>query len=185
MTPVEQLENIIPALNELVKGMWHGQLEYPTPCAEFTVHDLINHMIVLGGAFAPMFRGEPVPEIAPPSVYGWVPAKEFTATMNDLLAAVQSPGAMEREIDSPVGRMDGARFCGFVALDAVVHGWDLATAVGKSWNPPAEAVDAIDAFARVAITEEVRSSGAFAGEAAAAADATPLERLIAFTGRAA
>lgn len=185
MTPVEQLENIVPSLNGMVERMWHGQLERSSPCAEFTVHDLLNHMIVLGGSFAPMFRGEPVPEITAPAVYGWVPANEFVDTMNDLVAAVKSPGAMDRTIDSPVGAVDGATFCRFVALDGLVHGWDIATALGAEWEPPAEVVAEVDAFARVAITDDVRASGAFAAEVAVSAEASPLERLVAFTGRAA
>jgi uncharacterized protein (TIGR03086 family) len=185
VTPVEQLESIVPSLNEMVERMWHGQLEYTTPCAEFTVHDLLDHMIVLGGAFAPMFRGEPVPEVTAPAVYGWVPVQEFTATMNDLVAAVNSPGAMDRSIDSPVGPVDGATFCRFVALGGLVHGWDLASALGKVWDPPTDMVAAVDSFARSAITDQVRASGAFAAEVAAPADASPLVQLVAFTGRAA
>lgn len=185
MTPVEQLETIVPSLNGLVERMWHGQLEYSSPCSEFTVHDLVNHMIVLGGSFAPMFRGEPVPEITAPVVYGWVPAQEFVDTMNDLVAAVKSPGAMDRTIQSPVGEMDGATFCRFVALDGLVHGWDLATALGVEWDPPADVVSAVDSFARAAINDDVRASGAFAAEVAVSADASALDRLVAFTGRAA
>jgi uncharacterized protein (TIGR03086 family) len=182
---VEQLESIVPSLNEMVERMWHGQLEYATPCAEFTVHDLLDHMIVLGGAFAPMFRGEPGTEVTAPAVYGWVPVAEFTKSMNDLVDAVRSPGAMERVIDSPVGQVDGATFCRFVALDGLVHGWDLATAIGARWDPPAAVVGAVDEFARAAISAEVRESGAFAAEVEASADATPLQQLIAFTGRTA
>ena len=185
MTPVEQLETIVPSLNGLVERMWHGQLEYASPCSEFTVHDLVNHMIVGGGTFAPMFRGEPVPEITAPVVYGWVPAQEFVDTMNDLVAAVKSPGAMDRTIQSPVGEMDGATFCRFVALDGLVHGWDLATALGVEWDPPADVVSAVDSFARAAINDDVRASGAFAAEVAVSADASALDRLVAFTGRAA
>ena len=93
MTPTEQLSQIIPALQGLVGTIWHGQLDAPTPCEEFDVHGVIDHMIVVGGTFAPMFRGETPTPVVAPFVYGWVPTKEFSATMDDLLDAVQSPGA--------------------------------------------------------------------------------------------
>ena len=93
MTPIEQLSHIIPALNGVVDRIWYGQLDAPTPCAKFTVHDVLDHMIVGGGTFAPLFRGETPPEVKAPAVYGWVPAAEFTATMEELLSAVRVAGS--------------------------------------------------------------------------------------------
>jgi uncharacterized protein (TIGR03086 family) len=183
VTPVEQLEHIVPALNGIVERMWHGQLDYPTSCAAFTVHDLLNHMIVLGGTFAPMFRGAPGSEVTAPAVYGWVPAAEFTKAMDDLLDSVRSPGALERVIDSPVGEVNGNTFCRFVAFDGLVHGWDLATAVGAKWSPSDELVAAVDAFARVAITPDMRDGDTFAMPTEPPVGASPMERLAAFSGR--
>ena len=133
MTPIEQLEYIVPALNHVVQHIWYGQLDAPTPCAKFSVHDVIDHMIVGGNTFAPLFRGEAPPEVSAPFVYGWVPATEFSATMNSLLAAVQSPGALERVIHSPFGEVSGDTFARLVAFDGLVHGWDLAQATGQVW----------------------------------------------------
>jgi uncharacterized protein (TIGR03086 family) len=185
MNPTEQLSQIIPALKGLVGTIWHGQLESPTPCEDFDVHGVIDHMIVGGGSFAPMFRGETPTTVVAPFVYGWVPAKEFSATMDDLLAAVQSPGALERTIPSPFGEVPGETFARFVAVDGLLHGWDLAQATGQPWEPSAELVEAVEAFALVAISDEMRAAGAFKPALPAPADATPLERLVAFSGRAA
>ncbi|MEQ1700568.1 MAG: TIGR03086 family metal-binding protein [Ilumatobacteraceae bacterium] len=185
MTPIEQLEHIIPALSEVVGRIWYSQLEAPTACAEFDVHDVIDHMIVVGGSFAPLFRGEAPTEVSAPAVYGWVPATEFTATMNDLLAAVQSPGALDRTIPSPFGEVSGDTFARFVAFDGLIHGWDLAQATGQTWAPPAELVEAVEGFARMAITAEMRDGRTFKDALPTATDAGPLDRLVAFSGRAA
>ncbi|MGB8860999.1 MAG: TIGR03086 family metal-binding protein [Ilumatobacteraceae bacterium] len=185
MTPTAQLEHIIPALSEVVHRIWHGQMEAPTPCAVFNVHDVIDHMIVVGGSFAPLFRGETPTEVTAPVVYGWVPASEFTETMSDLLAAVQSPGALDRTIPSPFGEVSGDTFARFVAFDGLIHGWDLARATGQTWAPPTELVEAVEAFARVAITPEMRDGHTFKDAKPAPADASPLDRLVAFSGRTA
>jgi uncharacterized protein (TIGR03086 family) len=185
MTPIEQLSQIIPALTEVVDRIWYAQMEAPTPCAKFSVHDVIDHMIVGGSTFAPLFRGETPPEGKAPVVYGWVPADEFRATMNDLLAAVQSPGALERVIPSPFGEISGDTFARFVAFDGLIHGWDLAQATGQVWAPPAEVVEAVEAFAHAAIAPEMRDGETFKEAATAPTDAAPLERLVAFSGRAA
>jgi uncharacterized protein (TIGR03086 family) len=183
MTPIEQLSQIVPALTDLVDRIWHGQLDLPTPCAKFTVHDVLDHMLVGGGTFAPLFRGETPPEVKAPVVYGWVPAAEFAATMKELLAAVQSPGALDRVIPSPFGQIDGETFARLVAFDGLIHGWDLARATGQKWAPSVEVVAAVDAFARQAIAPEMRDGDTFANPTVVPADADQLERLVAFSGR--
>jgi len=183
MTPIEQLSHIVPALTGVVDRIWYGQLDSPTPCANFTVHDVLDHMLVGGGTFAPLFRGETPSEVKAPAVYGWVPATEFAATMNNLLDAVKSPGALDRVIHSPFGDVDGDTFARLVAFDGLIHGWDLAQATGQTWAPAVEVVVAVDAFARRAITPEMRDGETFANPTVAPADASPLERLVAFSGR--
>lgn len=183
MEPIEQLARIVPTLNSLVDRIEPSQLNDRTPCANFKVHDVLDHMIVLGGTFAHWFRGEEAPEISAPPVYGRVPAAEFTAAMNDLLAAVQTPGAMDRVIAAPVGEMPGSTFARFVAFDGTVHGWDLATAAGLTYELPADLVDAVDGFARGALSDDMRDGDTFKHETEAPETATRLERLVAFSGR--
>jgi uncharacterized protein (TIGR03086 family) len=184
MGPVEQFAETVPLLTDVVRRVQGMQLDDPTPCAEFTVHGVIDHMIVLGGTFTYLFRGEQPPELAAPVTYGWVPVREFTEVMEDLLDAMASPGALDRIIEAPGGTMPGEVFARFVAFDGLVHGWDLATATGQTWEPPDEVVAAVDGFAREAIGDELRAAGLFAAPAVAPAGSGPLEQLIAFTGRA-
>lgn len=183
MQPEAQLSVILPTVCDVVGRIQGMQMNDPTPCADFTVHDVLNHMIVGGTTFAHHFRGEDPPEISPPGVYGWVPLKEFRAAMDDLLDSVSSPGAMERTIPSPVGDLPGETFARFVAVDGLIHGWDLSTATGQPYEVDEDLVLEVEEFARAAITPEVRETGMFAAETPAPADATPLERLVAFSGR--
>ncbi len=183
MTPIEQLETIVPELIATVDHILLGQLEDPTPCADFDVHAVIDHMIVGGTTFAALFRGESPGVVEPPVVDGGVPAAEFREAMEQLVDAVRSPGALERTIPAPFGEVPGETFARFVALDGLVHGWDLARATGRPWTPPAEVVEAVDEFARVAVTPDLRDAGLFAAPVTAAADADAMDRLAAFTGR--
>jgi uncharacterized protein (TIGR03086 family) len=183
MEPIEQLAHIVPTLNALVDRIDPAQLNDPTPCDRFTVHDVLDHMMVGGGTFAYMFRGEEAPEITAPPVYGRVPAAEFSATMNGLLDAMKTPGAMDRTITTPMGEMPGSAFARFVAFDGTVHAWDLATAAGLPIELPTEVVDAVDEFARSAVSDEMRDGDTFKQATEAPESATPLERLVAFSGR--
>jgi uncharacterized protein (TIGR03086 family) len=181
--PIQQLKAVLPVLSDLVDGIGPEQLADPTPCDEFTVHDVLDHMIVLGGSFAHLFRGEEPPAVTPPAVYGRVPAAEFRSTMAELLAAVESDGALERRLDTPIGVLDGATFAGVVAFDGLMHGWDLAAATGQLYDVDPDVVAEVDGFARVALGEDLREAGLFAATTTPPPDASRIEALAAFSGR--
>ncbi|MDZ7676125.1 MAG: TIGR03086 family metal-binding protein [Acidimicrobiales bacterium] len=183
MQPTDQLAHILPTVGNVVEGIRPDQLDDPTPCDAFTVHDVLDHMMVLGGSFAYAFRGEEPPEISAPAVYGWVPEKEFRGAMDDLLDAVRSPGAMERTVVAPFGEVPGDTFARFVAFDGLVHGWDLARSTGQDYTLDPEVVAAVDDFARQALTPDMRDGDTFAAETTPPAGAGRLEQLVAFSGR--
>ncbi len=58
MDPLTQLNQLAPLLSGVVAGMQPDQLDLPTPCAEFTVRGVLEHMIGGATAFAAAYRGE-------------------------------------------------------------------------------------------------------------------------------
>lgn len=179
MDPLDQLDDILPRLNALVASLTEAQLDQPTACDKFAIRDVLEHMI--GGAtmFAAAFRGEaPGPA---PAMTDLVTA--FAPAMAELRAAVRSPGALERTIAAPFGEVPGDVFARFVAMDGLVHGWDIATATGQSYDPPAELVATVDAFTRQAISDDMRDGDTFAARVEAPAGSSTLVQLVAFTGR--
>jgi uncharacterized protein (TIGR03086 family) len=178
----EQLAVIIPKLRAVGAGIDSTQLNRPTPCKDFTVSGVLEHMTGLASAFAPMFRGEEPPTSAV-EVEESSEVARFDAAMVELLDAVQSPGALDRSIQTPGGAMPGSVFARLVAFDGLVHGWDLATSTGQAWELDGRLVREVDDFARQAITDEMRDGDAFAVQQPVADDASPIERLVAFSGR--
>ncbi len=184
MEPTEQLAIILPTLSGIVGRIQPDQLDNPTPCDAFTVQGVLDHMIGGARAFAPMLRGGQPNATAPvPADADAHPVSQFRQAMVELLDAVNAPGALERTVSAPFGDVPGGVFARFVAFDGLVHGWDLATATGQPYDPPAEVVAAVDTFARQALTPEMRDGDTFAGATDAGAGASPLVRLVAFTGR--
>jgi uncharacterized protein (TIGR03086 family) len=181
--PTDQLAAILPALKDLVDQIDADQLTNATPCDEFSVHDVLDHMIVLGAMFAYSFRGMEPPELGAPAVYGRVPAAEFGESMDELLAAVQAPGAMERTIESPFGPMPAPTFARLVAFDGLVHGWDLAVSTGTPFRVAEPVIDAVDAFAREALTDDMRDGRTFCDPTEPPPLGSTLDRLAAFSGR--
>ena len=58
MDPLAQLEQLGPHLGGVVAGITPDHLDDPTPCDDFTVRGVLEHMIVGATAFAAAYRGE-------------------------------------------------------------------------------------------------------------------------------
>ena len=177
MDPLAQLDLLAPQLAGVVAGITPADLARPTPCADFDVRGVLEHMI--GGAtlFAAAYRGETPAE---PDTSD--PLAAFGPALGELGSAITAPGALDRTVASPFGDVPGETFARFIVLDGLVHGWDLATATGQPYDPPAALVDAASEFAQEAL-DHLRDGEAFGPEVQPPAGATPIERLAAFTGR--
>lgn len=177
MDPLTQLDQLAPLLGEVVGGITTEQLDAPTPCSEFTVRGVLEHMVGGATAFAAAFRG-----VAPTEPDLADPLAAFGPALGELGAAISAPGALDRTVAAPFGEVPGETFARFVVLDGLVHGWDMAVATGQDYEPPAELVAAVDAFARGAV-DPLRDGTTFGAAVTPADDATPIERLAAYTGR--
>jgi len=141
------------------------------------VRGVLEHMIGGATAFAAAYRGE-VPK--DPDLSD--PLGDFGAVLGDLVGAISAPGALDRTVAAPFGEVPGEVFARFVVLDGLVHGWDMATATGQPYEPPAALVAEAEAFARGAL-DPMRDGDTFADPTQAPAGASPIEQLAAYTGR--
>lgn len=177
MDVLRQFDELGPLLAGVVGSISPDQLEDPTPCAELSVRGVLEHMIGGATAFAAGFRGVEAGEPDTSDVLAG-----FGPALSGLGDAVQSPGALERTIQSPFGDLPGETFARIVVLDGLVHGWDLATATGQRYAPPDELVAEVDDLARE-VLPPFQGGEAFGPPVEPPASATPIERLAAFTGR--
>ena len=177
MDALQQLDVLGPQLGAVVGAVRPDQLDDPTPCDAFTVRDVLRHMIVGATAFAAAYRGEDPPEADLRD-----PLAAFGPALGGLAAAITAPGALARTIQTPFGPLDGERFARYVVLDGLVHGWDLAIATGAAYEPPDDLVHDADLFAHQML-DPLRDGMSFSDAVEPSADATPIERLVAYTGR--
>ena len=177
MDPLTQLGQLGPVLGGVVAGITPDQLDRKTPCADYTVRGVLEHMITGATAFAAAYRGEKAgaPDLSDP-------LGAFLPALGDLASAMATPGALDRTVATPFGDLPGETFARFVVLDGVVHGWDMATATGQPYEPADAVVEAVDAFARQTL-DPLRDGETFAAAVEPAPDASPIERLTAYTGR--
>lgn len=177
MEVLDQLDQLGPLLAAVVGGISVDQLDQSTPCSMFTVRGVLEHMIGGASMFAAAFRGVEPRQPDTADVLA-----NFGPALSDLAEAMHSPGALDRTIDAPFGKVPSATFARFVVLDGLVHGWDLATATGQPYEPVDALVLEVDSFARQAV-DPLRDGDAFAEAVEPPSAATPIQRLAAFTGR--
>ncbi len=179
MDPLTQLGQLGPVLGGVVAGITPDQLDRKTPCADYTVRGVLEHMIGGATAFAPAFRGD----VSPDGQLTGSPQERFHLAMAELAVAVHTPGAQDRTVSAPFGEVPGAVMARYAAFDGLVHGWDLATTTGQPYAPAEALVIEVETFARTLIGPEMRDGDTFPQATDVPVDATPLQRLVAFSGR--
>jgi uncharacterized protein (TIGR03086 family) len=132
-------------VSRLVAGVRDEHLGGTTPCPDYTVAALLDHLMGLCVAFACAARKEPMPSDGGESQQGEATAEhldpawqeQLPERLRQLATAWDDPAAWEGECTAGGVTMPGA-VMGLVALDEVaVHGWDLARATGQDvdWDP--------------------------------------------------
>lgn len=150
------------------------QLDAATPCDEWNVRTLLNHMLETQRFFVGAARGEDVspPASTPPELISADPVADFEQARSDTLATFAEPGVIERTGPS----------LGIAFADQLLHGWDLATATGQDSTMPEGWAGVALATIHGQFTDEQRK-GVFKPELEVAADASAQEKLLAYTGR--
>jgi uncharacterized protein (TIGR03086 family) len=167
---VELLARALDQTATVLATVRDDQLEAPTPCEDWTVARLVDHVVATPGHFAMMMRGER-PDFSATPEAGDDRAQRFRAAGDDLLALWRAQGDEARaSIDWQLAEL-------------AVHTWDLATATGQ----PTDGLDPDVArlglgFMQANLTPEGRRQ-AFRPEQPAPEGAGPYERIAAFAGR--
>ena len=172
----DELRVLVHALDQAADELDHvgaDQLSDPTPCGDWDVAALADHLVAAPAKFLTMMRGEQPDWTAPPPHVreGW--GAEFRAHADDLAHAWH-----ELDGDPPTP-------AAWQVAEIAVHTWDLVSALGRPTDrlDPEVAQVALD-FMRASLKPEMRDP-AFGPEQTPAADAGPYETLAAFAGRAA
>jgi uncharacterized protein (TIGR03086 family) len=166
------LRRALDQLAGLLDDVPQGALSHRTSCEQWSVQDLVDHIVATPSRFARMVRGEGVDWSAPTSSVGSDPAAQFRSNADDLLRAVGDHVSP----DAPVA-LD------WQCAELAVHTWDLAAAIGRSTSDlDAEVAERGLTFMHANLTETNRSP-AFGPEQPAPRGADPYRRIAAFAGR--
>jgi uncharacterized protein (TIGR03086 family) len=137
---------------ELVDTVNPAQLELPTPCADWTLADLLVHMVAQHHGFAAAARGFGADHEVwrTDTVLDAVladPGGTYSRAARDVLDAFADDHALDTPFALPDFGPDavvpGRMAMGFHFVDYVVHGWDVAATIGVPFELPADVIAAV------------------------------------------
>jgi uncharacterized protein (TIGR03086 family) len=174
---------------QIVSRASAADLARPTPCPDWTLAELLAHMTAQHNGFAAAAAGDGA------DLLHWQtgapvadPVGEYAAAAERVIAAFAAPGVLAGEFVlpeiSPTLRFPAAEAIGFHLVDYVVHGWDVARALGRGYDLEPRVLAAALPIARaVPDGDRRRRPGAAFAPRAAASSGGPLDQVVALLGR--
>jgi uncharacterized protein (TIGR03086 family) len=182
------MQRVVGEVQRVVDNVEPAQLDDKTPCSEWDVRALLNH--ITGGAemFAVCvddgsISDEKLVELMTGDNLGNDYGKAFKTSAGHALAAFQRPGADDTIVKLPFGEMPAGVAMQIAVFDLTVHAWDLAKATGQSTALDPEVLGAALEVGRQMIGTEMRNGGMFGSEVNVTNDAPLQDQLAAFAGR--
>ena len=156
-----------------------------TPCTDWSVRDLVNHVVGEDRWIPPLLAGLTISEVGDSldgDLLGDDPEQAWSTAWAAAAAAADATDP-DRIVQLSFGPTPAAEYLWQIAADHLIHGWDLAVAIGADRHLDETSVNAVhDWF--VDREEMYRSGGAIADRPPVPADATAQARLLAMFGRA-
>jgi uncharacterized protein (TIGR03086 family) len=184
---VWQLAQVLDTTGIVVAGIRDHQWASPTPCSDWNVHALLNHLVVGNHLFAALLREQTTLEEArglpPTDLLGDRPLDAYRDSAAAVVDAFGHPGVLRRTVTVPLGVVPGPVALHLRITEVLVHGWDLARATGQGICVPDDIVEQELAFALDALPALATDWSPFAAPQPVDAEALPLDRLAATLGR--
>ncbi|MGH3386524.1 MAG: TIGR03086 family metal-binding protein [Nocardioidaceae bacterium] len=182
------LEPAAQQLARLLDNLRDDQLAGPTPCPDYTLGTLVDHVDGLSRAFTEAATKDLT------AMAGQAPAPDGSrlddtwrarvpTQLSALAEAWRDPAAWEGMTRAGGVDLPGAA-AGQVALDElVIHGWDIARASGQDFTCDPAALDATMEFVSAMSAPGVSREGLFGPVVDVPPDAPLLDRMIGLSGR--
>jgi uncharacterized protein (TIGR03086 family) len=175
----------LESTRRLVAGVGDDQWSQVSDCEDWTVRELVNHVVTGNHWAAELADGKTIDEVGARldgDVLGDDPTAAYDDSATAAAAVFRRPGAMDAPCAVSYGPVPGSVYCGHRFLDVLVHGWDIAQSTGQDTTLDPELVDALWEILEPQL-EGLQASGAFGTPVEVPADAGHQTRLLAVLGR--
>ncbi len=184
--PRQILARSLEVAGTVISGVGDDQWSLPTPCSEYDVTRLTEHIV--GAAARPAFivnGGQIEGEI---EITGSAPSGGFMAAYGRAAAeaneAFAEDAVFDKEFALPWGSFRGSAIALMYAMEATVHGWDLATATGQADKLDDEVAAALLPVAQGMLPPDFRGGDIpFGPVVMVGVDARPADQLAGYLGR--
>ncbi|OBB75131.1 MULTISPECIES: TIGR03086 family metal-binding protein [Mycobacterium] len=178
--PTDELrsaEKSFAVLQHVLHGIAADDLHKQTPCREFDVAALTDHLLnsitmlgaMAGAQFTERDRDAPIEQ-------------QVVFSARSALDAWRRRG-LDGTVDFGGNDVPARMMVGVLSIEFLVHAWDYSAAIGRDVNAPESLSDYVLGLARKIITPEGRVNAGFDDPIDVPADAGALTRLLAYTGR--
>ena len=168
-----------------VHGVTDDQWATGTPCAEWDVGALVNHVLSEVCWAVPLLAGRTIAEVGDRfdgDLLGDDPVARWDEAAAEALVAVGEDGSLDCIVHLSFGDFPGRVYLLQLFADLLIHGWDLSTATGQDSRLDPDLVDACAAWF-VDWAPGYREFGAVAERPVVGPDADAQQRLLAEFGR--
>ena len=169
------------AVHQIRDDQWDG----PTPCTEWSVRAVVNHLVAEQFWVPHLMRGETIAQVGnryQGDVLGAEPVAKWEQASRLARAALEAPRILERAVHLSYGDDSAVNYLWQLTGDLAVHAWDLATAIGTDPSINDELAADLYTWSEPFMCQW-RDIGIFAAPVLVPPDASPTERLVALYGR--
>jgi len=168
-----------------VRQIGDHQWQAPTPDGDWTVRDLVNHVVAEDLWAPPLLAGSTIAEVGDRfdgDVLGGEPRAAWAAASAAAVRAVGQDGAMDRIVHLSFGDVPGREYTLQLFADHLIHAWDLARAIGADERLDEHLVASCASWFG-AVEDAYRGAGAIAARPPVADGADAQTVLLACFGR--
>jgi uncharacterized protein (TIGR03086 family) len=169
-------EASLAACQLVLRGLAASDQTLPTPCAQFTVHDLVVHLLDSVARLGDMAGAK----VTAPT--GGTAEARVAGAAQQTLEAWRRRGT-EGTVRVGDAEIPASRAASILSVEFLVHAWDLARATSQKVAASDELNAYVLSLTRELIAPQMRDGDRFAAEVQVGPDADSGDRLAAFTGR--
>src|SRR4051812_14734440 len=133
------LAEFVDRVEQVAPGQWND----PTPCSDWDVRTVVNHVVGEDRWSVPLLAGRTIAEVGDRfdgDVLGAEPAVAAREAAAQSEIAATHPGATEQAVHLSSGDTPGAEYLRQLLAEHLVHGWDVAVAIGAEPRMDPDAV---------------------------------------------
>ena len=181
---IDSYRRSVEEFGQRVMAIGADDWKRPTPCTDWTVRDLVRHLVYEELWAPPLLGGATIAEVGDRFEGDILGGEPQTAWKEAAAAAVAAatPEVLSRTVHLSFGDFQGKEYLGQLTADHLIHAWDLARAIRGDERFDADLVQYVfDVMAPQ--VEQWQAAGVFAPPVPVADDADLLGKLLGMTGR--